>query len=580
MNVTETVIGDRARAVVESTKQALAELHELAVAGEHADEARRLGEIKAGVDDLFLLVIVGEFNSGKSSFINALFGDRVRVEGPIPVDDRITVLRYGEQTEERVLGPFVTERRAPVEFLRAISVVDTPGTNSVIRQHQEITEDFIPRADLVLFITSIDRPLTESERQFLSYIREWGKKVVFVLNKIDTKDEGELAEVLRFVDDKCLELFGFKPLVFPVSAKLALNAKQGGNPRDWTRSRFEALEDYVFRTLNEGERLRLKLSSPLDSAGTVARKLSEEYGTKLELLAEDAKKIANIEQQLEAARAEMRSNFEKFTLRVDAHVVELRDRGVDFLDRHMRLKEFKLLRSEALFRDEFEREVLAGWKRDLEQTLNESVDWLVRNNMRLWNDTLEYFNSQVRKADYEAHVVGRVGGQFVYEREQVYARIRREAEERVSALDHREECRRVINSALGAMQQSLGLGAGAIGLGYVLATAFTTAAMDVTGVTAAALLFTTSFFILPYKRKRAVEQFRAKTETLRAELKRAFEAESAKEIDRAAESVRGALEPYTRYVRSARARLQERAASLTAITDRLAVLKREVESLV
>jgi small GTP-binding protein len=580
MNVTETVISDRARAVVELTKQALTELYELTVAGEHADEARRLGEIKAGVDDLFLLVIVGEFNSGKSSFINALFGDKVRVEGPIPVDDRITVLRYGEQAEEHVLGPFVTERRAPVEFLRDISVVDTPGTNSVIRQHQEITEDFIPRADLVLFITSIDRPLTESERQFLSYIREWGKKVVFVLNKIDTKDEGELAEVLRFVDDKCLELFGFKPLVFPVSAKLALNAKHGGNPRDWTRSRFEALEDYVFRTLNEGERLRLKLASPLDSAGTVARKLSAEYDTKLELLAEDAKKIANIEQQLETARAEMRSNFEKFTLRVDAHVVELRDKGVDFLDRHMRLKEFRLLRSEALFRDEFEREVLDGWKRDLEQTLNESVDWLVRNNMRLWNDTLEYFNAQVRKADYEEHVVGRVGGQFVYEREQVYARIRREAEARVSALDHREECRRVINSALGAMQQSLGLGAGAIGLGYVLATAFTTAAMDVTGVTAAALLFTTSFFILPYKRKRAVEQFRAKTETLRAELKRAFEAESAKEIDRAAESVRGALEPYTRYVRSARARLQERAASLGSINDRLAVLKREVESLV
>jgi small GTP-binding protein len=579
MNVTETVISDRARAVVESTKQAVTELHELAIAGEHADEARRLGEIKAGVDDLFLLVIVGEFNSGKSSFINALFGDKVRVEGPIPVDDRITVLRHGEQAEERVLGPFVTERRAAVEFLRAISVVDTPGTNSVIRQHQEITEDFIPRADLVLFITSIDRPLTESERQFLSYIREWGKKVVFVLNKIDTKDEGELAEVLHFVDDKCLELFGFKPLVFPVSAKLALNAKQGANPRDWTRSRFEALEDYVFRTLNEGERLRLKLSSPLDSAGTVARKLSDEYNTKLELLAEDAKKIANIEQQLEAARAEMRSNFEKFTLRVDAHVVELRDRGVDFLDRHMRLKEFRLLRSEALFRDEFEREVLAGWKRDLEQTLNDSVDWLVRNNMRLWNDTLDYFNAQVRKADYEEHVVGRVGGQFVYEREQVYARIRREAETRVSALDHREECRRVINSAMSAMQQSLGLGAGAVGLGYVLATAFTTAAMDVTGVAAAALLFTTSFFILPYKRKRAVEQFRAKTETLRAELKRAFETESVKEIDRAAEGVRGALEPYTRYVRAARARLEGRAASLDAITDRLAVLKREVESL-
>ncbi len=125
-------------------------------------------------------------------------------------------------------------------------------------------------ANLVLFITSIDRPLTESERQFLSYIQQWGKKIVIVLNKIDTKEEAEVEEVVQFVDDKCRGLLGFKPLIFPVSARLALNAKRGGHPREWTRSRFEALEDYIFNTLGERERLRLKLLSPLDSASAGA----------------------------------------------------------------------------------------------------------------------------------------------------------------------------------------------------------------------------------------------------------------------------------------------------------------------
>ncbi len=579
MVATEQIVDERLRPLIESEKELLRQLHDLAVAGEHGADAKRLGEILAGIDELFLLVIVGEFNSGKSSFINALFGQKTRVEGPVPVDDRITIMHYGDEPEQRTLSPFVSESRVPIEFLRDIAIVDTPGTNSVVRQHQEITEDFIPRADLVLFITSIDRPLTESERQFLSYIRQWGKKIVIVLNKVDTKEEAEIVEVVNYVDDKCRELLGFKPLIFPVSARLALQAKLGSHPRDWSRSRFEALEDYIFNTLGERERLRLKLLSPLDSATTVSDKLAAEYNSKLELLADDAGKIARIEQQLDTAHKDMQANFEKFILRVGALVVELRDRGVDFLDRYMRIKHLKLLRSETQLRETFEREVMSEWKSKLEVTLNESVDWLVRQNMKLWHDTLDYFNTQVRKSEYDEQIVGRIGGQFVYEREEVYARLRREAETRINSLDHREVCRRVVDNAMGALQQSIGLGAGAVGLGYVLATAFTTAALDVTGVTAAAVLFTASFFILPYKRKRAIEEFRAKTERLRNDLRHSLEAEAHKEIDRSVEKVRGAVDPYTRFVRGERDKVEARAAGLTRARESLAVLKREIETI-
>jgi small GTP-binding protein len=574
------IVDERLRRIIESEKELISSLHALAVAGEHAEDARRLSETLANIDELFLLVIAGEFNSGKSSFINALFGEKVRVEGPVPVDDRITIMRHADQAQDRVLSSFVTEQRLPVEFLRNIAIVDTPGTNSVIRQHQEITEDFIPRADLVLFVTSIDRPLTESERQFLSYIQRWGKKVIIVLNKIDTKDEEEITQVVEFVDDKCRELLGFKPLIFAVSAKLALAAKLGGPPRDWSRSRFEPLEDYIFQTLNENERLRLKLLSPVDTADAVAGKLEDEYAAKVQLLSDDTAKISRIETQLEAARVEMRSNFEKFILQVDKLVVELRDRGVDFLDSHVRLRHVNLLRNETRFRDEFESSVLTEWRRELGLVMDESVDWLVRSNMKLWNDMLDYFNTQVRKSEYDSKVIGRIGGQFVYEREQVHSRIRGEAETRINSLDHREECRRVIDGAMSAIQQSFGLGAGAVGLGYVLATAFTTVALDVTGVAAAAVLFSASFFILPYKRKRAIEEFRSKTEKLRSELRQSFEAESAREIDRAIENVRSAIEPYTRFVRGERSKVEAGAKTLTSVRERLAMVRRDVESLI
>src|SRR6478609_151436 len=93
------------------------------------------------LDELFLLVVVGEFNAGKSAFINALAGQRLMEEGVTPTTAEVTPVRYED-----------------------INIVDTPGTNAVIREHEAITSAFVPRADLVLFVTSADRPFTEVER--------------------------------------------------------------------------------------------------------------------------------------------------------------------------------------------------------------------------------------------------------------------------------------------------------------------------------------------------------------------------------------------------------------------------------
>src|SRR5687768_13471582 len=261
----DTVVDANVQALLRREQRLLVELRET-LEREQVDERRRVDDLLATLEDLFTIVVVGEFNAGKSSLINALFGVKLRVEGPIPVDDVISILRYGAEASQRKLSDFVIEQFYPIDFLRNITLVDTPGTNSIVQRHQEITEDYIPRADLILFVTSIDRPLSESERKFLEYIREWGKKVVFVLNKIDTKSESEIAQVLAYLTTNVRAIFGFDPTVFPVAAKLALESKLGNaTPRDWTRSRFEALEDYIFQVLSEKERIRIKLSSPLET---------------------------------------------------------------------------------------------------------------------------------------------------------------------------------------------------------------------------------------------------------------------------------------------------------------------------
>ena len=129
------------------------------------------------MDELFLLVVAGEYNAGKSTFINALLGDEVFAMGDLPTTRVISILRYGEPGPPEPVGEHTRVYRYPLEMLRDLEIVDTPGTNSIERMEEEITRGFVPRADLVLFVTSADRPFTETERAFLESIRDWGKKV-------------------------------------------------------------------------------------------------------------------------------------------------------------------------------------------------------------------------------------------------------------------------------------------------------------------------------------------------------------------------------------------------------------------
>src|SRR5689334_7126091 len=170
------------------------------------------------LDELFLLVVVGEFNSGKSAFINALVGAPVAQEGVTPTTAQINVLQYGDSLDRHVREPNLHVITAPAEILRDIHIVDTPGTNAIIREHEAITAQFVPRSDLVLFVTSADRPFTETERAFLEQVRGWGKKIVIVINKIDILEgDAQVDEVRAFVVESARTLLGFSPDVFPVS---------------------------------------------------------------------------------------------------------------------------------------------------------------------------------------------------------------------------------------------------------------------------------------------------------------------------------------------------------------------------
>jgi hypothetical protein len=418
----------------------------------------------------------------------------------------------------------------------------------------------------VLFVTSIDRPLSESERKFLEYIREWGKKVVFVLNKIDTKEDAEINQVLEYLRTNTRTIFGFDPVIYPVAGKLALDSKLGAKPpREWTRSRFEDLEDYIFKVLSEKERVRIKLSAPLDTILSLSKKQFTMIESRRELLSNDKKRIDGIIGQLERARTDLEANFNQFVVRIDNLMMDLERRGINFLENYVRIQHVMLLRDSLRFREEFDRQVFAGFKGTVDATIQESVDWLVRENMKLWNGTVDDFHRRAGDDATNPEVVGRVGREFAYNREEVYSRMRQYAEQRLASYDVNIESRRVIDNAMRAVLQSFGLGAGALGLGYILTTAVSSTAIDVTGLTAATMLLVTSFLILPYKRSKAKSEFQTRIEELRQQLRDALTRESAVEIDRMLRSITGAFEPYQRFYAAESDKVEHFASKLTAV---------------
>ncbi len=95
-----------------------------------------------------------------------------------------------EDVEEIVIQP--TQDNSPTHaltnpgWLHNVVLIDTPGTNALYQHHEALTQQIVPHADLIVFLTSAERPISESEAKFLNKIKQWNKKILVVVNKVNT----------------------------------------------------------------------------------------------------------------------------------------------------------------------------------------------------------------------------------------------------------------------------------------------------------------------------------------------------------------------------------------------------------
>lgn len=538
------------------------------------------------LDELFLLVVVGEFNAGKSAFINALVGDMVMEEGVTPTTAQVTLLKYGERRSVGTQGAGrgtqgVLDVTAPADLLKDIHIVDTPGTNAVMREHERLTAEFVPRSDLVLFVTSADRPFTETERLFLQQIRDWGKKIVIVINKVDIfESEAELDEVRQFVADHARALIGTVPEIFPVSSRLALRAKRG-EPALWAPSRFEPLERYIRTTLDQSSRLKLKLLNPLGVGASLTNRYRGLTRERLEILKDDFAALEDVESQLDLYERDMLREFEGRMAEIDNVLLQMERRGHDFFDDTMRIGRVMDLLNRARIQQGFEQQVVAEAPQQIERKVHELVDWLVDGDYRQWQRISAHLAE--RRRAYRERIVGERGDPetraFHQDRTRLVDSVGRETQRVVDTFDRRREASELADGARNAVAAAAAAGAGAVGLGTLVTVAASTAAADVTGIIMASVLAALGFFIIPAKRKRAKEEMRRKISGVRERLSVALRMQFEREIKASAARIREGIGPYSRFVRAEGDKLRETDEQLGALATGIDTLRARVDAL-
>ncbi|MFH0726082.1 MAG: dynamin family protein [Pseudomonadota bacterium] len=283
----------------------LDELFNFTTTLEDKDLAAVVDTIRRHVREPFLFVVVGEIKAGKSSFINALIDTDICRVDPAPCTDSIQQIVYAPEKTETQLAPHHLRIGLPVEVLKHVSIVDTPGTNTVIDHHHEITESYIPNSGLVLFVFPAKNPHTRTAWELLDYIStEWRKRVVFILQQTDLTTEKELtvniAKVREYAGMRGIEA----PLIFATSARW----EQEKNPA----SGFGAIRSYIRETVTGGRHLYLKLSTTLTSGERVLKKVHDTLQGAKTQLETDRAIAARILETLETGKKQIEHDIAKF----------------------------------------------------------------------------------------------------------------------------------------------------------------------------------------------------------------------------------------------------------------------------
>ncbi len=505
-----------------------------------------LKETLQALEDSFLVVVVGEFNAGKSSFINALLNTNKLAEGVTPTTAQINLIRYGESESVKPIEQWGQMVLLPSPILESLSFVDTPGTNAVITEHEVLTRWFLPRADMVLFITSADRPFSESENRFIRSIQDWGKKTVIILNKIDLlESEKEREEVTDFVMKNAEAALKCEVPVIPVSARLAKKARGENSLELWEQSGFVELEHFIQEKMDEKARFRMKMLSALGIASKVETDASERIRNELTIYNDDRKLTDSIRRELDLYSGDMNKEISRSMKEIHAIFAEIRERGHNYFEELFVIRNLPNILKKDKNRLMFQENVLQNLPIEVERKTTELVEMLSSQQQKMVQMIrlqIENRNSRFPGADLPKEAQDT--------RSELLKRMQASIDSIMEKIESDIAMDIGMKHAQSAVTAGLAIEVSAIGIGAALTAIATTVAADILGIVAAFWVGVAGFLVMPYYRKKAQKEFDEKIGEIETRLVHSLESEFTQEVEDQISAMNNAVRPFERFVQA------------------------------
>ncbi len=519
-----------------------------------------------------LFVVVGEVKSGKSSLLNALFGQEFAKVDVLPATDKVCIFRYGTVEKQIDVSPKLIERYLPVPFLNDFNVVDTPGTNTIVAEHQTITENFVPRADLILFVFSVVNPWTQSAWEFLNFIqKKWLKNVVFVLQQADLREPAEIEVIHRHLQDNAIQKLGFAPPIFAVSARKALLARTTGVDKDrlWSESQFAPLQEQIDRVVRESETRLLKLRSATKTARVVLAEISQDIKDAINVIARDETRIGRIENFLQARKEQSTKHVTGLARGVENACRDCTVAGEKLLQEKLSFwRTWQIIWNRTRWQRDFQMQMEMKLRQTVEPQVEQAVQILETDLRGLWpqlNDMLQMLLEKDLR-----NQVPRTIPDFARQRRELLQSVHLALIERVAGKTVEEQLAQLFDETATRLRVPAGVAA-ASGLVALIAAMTSAAVADVTGILAVSAAIAGTFVAVS-QRKKILQAYETQMASKCTDLVKAIEQQLTRAIELFYADVTIAFQPLQAFCQAKRQQFEpslQRADELRQIFEAL-----------
>jgi small GTP-binding protein len=514
-------------------------------------DTKKLEEMFSQIDNPFMLLVCGEYNSGKSTFINALLGDAICKIGSTPTTDKINIIKNGFSDVENIKSNIINIIDVDLELLKDFLIVDTPGTNSIIKEHQDITKKFIHRAELILFITSADRPFSESERLMLELISsKYGKKIVFVLNKVDQKEKEDVDEIIKFIEDNSVKLLDIRPTILPVSSKLAY---EGLSKNDKEKIELSNI-NFVIKSVNEiykRNALYLKLDSPLSTSLKLLDEVIEQIIKDNDKIEEEVKEYDSFTVKLTQFKDDLFKDYKKKTELIKGNFYEIENEMYKVIDS---ITFPKLLKSKLPFTKKKLEYNFEAQMKQLAEKVNNTLEGLTydvaQDTKKMYGLAEDFTKKQVNKYKRDEMELQTASPDFIDTGRQILDTLRNLFTSNLKEVNLTEESKHIKKSIDEGFTASFVGSLASLGIGGGLIAILPTLMMDIVGISIAIVLAISSLFILPIKRKQSKKVLSEKFKELSEILTKVTLEKIKEDIIRIYNRIERDLKPYRSFLAS------------------------------